>query len=236
MIDLSSEVIDNSRNLRTKYSHLKTQFCKPAGFTMIELLIVLSILGVAATLVTASYLGFEKRERVKSAALEMKNQIRFAQNRALSGDKGFGTNLDDMCPATSTLVGWYVNIDKARANSYFIAGDCLTDSNETDFDKETKKLPEGVSIVNITYNTISVQDKNNVNILFRPLENDSKFFDAGTTSVTPPFFDTAATDIDVNKLFDKSRLQESVTVTISGFNTAYEVEIEPTGEVNERKI
>src|SRR3989344_3690726 len=187
--------------------------CLRRAFTMIELLIVLSILGVAATLVTASYLSFEKRERVKSAAQEMKNQIRFAQNRALSGDKGFGTNLDEMCLADSKLVGWYVNIDKVRTNSYFIAGDCLTGSNETNFDKETKKLPEGVTIAKITYNTLSVQDMRNVNILFRPLENDTKFFDAGTNSVTPPFFETTATDIDVNKLFDRTRLQESVTVT-----------------------
>src|SRR3989344_5284442 len=84
------------------------QFIK--GFTIIELLIVMSLLGIATTLVSAAYLSFEKRERVKSAALDLKSNLRLAQNKALSGDKGI-SGTSEICGTSSTLVGWFVRID-----------------------------------------------------------------------------------------------------------------------------
>src|SRR4030043_2323054 len=92
------------------------------AFTIIELLIVISILAFSVTLVSTSYLGFERRERIKSAALEMKNKIRAAQNKALSGDKGM-IDEGDYCEDSSELVGWYVNIDPSESQSgYKMAG------------------------------------------------------------------------------------------------------------------
>ncbi len=205
-----------------------------AGFTMIELLIVLTILGVATTLISASYLGFEKRERVKSAALEVKNQIRFAQNRALSGDKGIPNDPAGFCDTSAgqTLVGWYVNVDTASQTSYFIAGDCLTSSTESTFAQKSTRLPDGVTITSLTYDNQN-PPANKANILFRPLENGAYFFKlAGSAQ----FLKSGSADtLDTGKLLG-SIPQETVTIRIQGFNTTYDIEVKPTGEVNEKKI
>src|SRR3990167_10534720 len=98
------------------------------GFGLIEFMIVITVFGIATAVITASFLTFERNQRLKSAASMLKNDIRLVQNKALSGDKG----VDDGDPthfcqqdATHILGGWYVNAAKA-ASSYSLAGVCLT--------------------------------------------------------------------------------------------------------------
>ncbi len=196
------------------------------GFTIIELLIVISILGITATVVTTSYLGYERRERVKSGALEIKNQIRAAQNKALSGDKGFGT---DPCPETSELVGWYVTVDESSNTTVEINGDCSDGINETNFFSKTVGLPKDVSISDVKYGSNAGLAA--ANILFRPTDNEAKFFNAST----PPFL----TGDDINEMELLGGLpQEPVTIAleITGLSTKYEVVILSTGSVYEKKI
>src|SRR3990167_10709224 len=69
------------------------------GFTLIELLIVISIFGLTASLITASYLTFERNQRLKAAAQKIKTDVRFTQNKALTGDKGLGS---DPCVTPNT--------------------------------------------------------------------------------------------------------------------------------------
>src|SRR3990172_8959668 len=94
---------------------------RPA-YTLIELMIVVALIGLAVGLITTSYLGFERRQRIKNTALEIKNNIRLAQNNAHSGNKGFGPGKCDTDKG-EILVGWYAGLDK-DLETYFVAGDC----------------------------------------------------------------------------------------------------------------
>ena len=202
-----------------------------SGFTIIEFLIVLSILAIAGTLVTTSYLSFEKRKRVENAALEVKNQIRFAQNNALSGNKEVSGTLSEFCPNDSELVGWYVLI-KVNSSQLEIIGDCIVSGSENKFAKKTVSLARDVKVVEIVYQKdITSDSKDEAYVLFRPLEPDAKFFDENI-----PFLSVSG-NYNLTKLMGGSVDQGSVTVTLEGESqTRYEVEILPTGEVNERKI
>ena len=86
---------------------------KSKGFTLIELLVVITLFAITSTLITASYLTFEKNQRIKSAAQTLKNDLRFAQNKALAGDKGANREF----PGTSTLIGCDVEFDTTPLTS-----------------------------------------------------------------------------------------------------------------------
>src|SRR3989344_245162 len=157
------------------------------GFTIIELLIVMSILGIATTLVSAAYLSFEKRERVKSAALDLKSNLRLAQNKALSGDKGIQGSGEE-CPTTSTLVGWFVRLEENK-NSYDIVGACQNSPViEVEFATKTVNFPEGVSLTEIWYESKNVafsQSLTEANLLFRPIDLGVYTFNPSTHPITP---------------------------------------------------
>lgn len=216
--------------MKVRVKELKSKRVK-VGFSLIEMLIVLSILGMAATLVSTSYRSFEKRQRVKEAALEMKNQIRAVQNKALSGDKGIPGEIEGFCNTQKgeILLGWYLSVSKNEP-SYEIWGDCLKSSGETKFGKKTINLPDEVKIEEITYKLSPAESKQSANILYRPLEHDVRFFETST----PPFINPSTGKFI--SLFGNSENQESVVVKVSGSNSAWEVTVRPTGEVNEKEI
>lgn len=59
----------------------------PKGFTLIELLIVIAIGLVLVTGIFAAYERFAKNQRLRQAAATLKNNLRFAQSKAVHGDK-----------------------------------------------------------------------------------------------------------------------------------------------------
>ncbi len=195
------------------------------GYSLIELLIVIAIFGITISLVTASYLTFERNQRFKNAALQLKNDIRYAQNQALSGMKGAGVG--DFCALDKTLGGWYISL-VVGASSYQMRGVCYSFdadtgqiSGETPFGIKTINLPRGVLICGLSTGLPT-------NILFQPLGSDALFYSA---SSTPPFFDVTTDAI-------KPSLG-STDLTIS-LNSAlasgtYNVIVQKTGEVNENK-
>lgn len=67
------------------------------GFTLIELLIVTSIIGLLLSIGVASYNTFNRRQMIRETALDLLNNLRFAQNKASSGEKPAGC---------ATLEGW----------------------------------------------------------------------------------------------------------------------------------
>jgi len=202
------------------------------GFTIIELLIVMSILGIATTLVSAAYLSFEKRERVKSAALDLKSNLRLAQNKALSGDKGI-SGTGEECPFGNTLVGWFVRINTGP--SYEVVGSCQTATGEEAFAAKTYEYPEGVSLTQIHYEGAFSGDLaagTIVNILLRPIEREVYFFN----SSSPPFLDGTGNIITTGLLEAPASGQISLSLKLQGFDTIYDVNISTSGEINEKKI
>lgn len=57
------------------------------GYTLIELLVIFTIIGILSTVGIASYNGFNQRQTLKQAALNLKNDLRVAQNKAMAGEK-----------------------------------------------------------------------------------------------------------------------------------------------------
>jgi len=57
------------------------------GFTLVELLVVMSIIGVLFGIGIAQYMNFNRRQILDQATQELKNNLRFAQSKALAGEK-----------------------------------------------------------------------------------------------------------------------------------------------------
>ena len=228
---LSTEIVDH-RNKTMNYE-LKTQNCKTKGFTLIELLIVISIFGLTASLITASYLTFERNQRLKAAAQKIKTDIRFTQNKALTGDKGLGS---DPCVTPNTLFGWYISFSsEISKNTYYtIAGDCQnqTSGGEVTFAINTQSLPQGVQITKITYGS-DTADRKNVWVLFEPLKHDVTFFSSALSDDVPPFLDNDG-NFRSGKLL-VSLPGEKITIQLAREKTYYYVDVQPSGEVYERQ-
>ncbi|OGD94077.1 hypothetical protein A2697_03670 [Candidatus Curtissbacteria bacterium RIFCSPHIGHO2_01_FULL_41_44] len=227
-----------SRNLVKTYhlSLITYHFKLKLGFSLIELLIVISIFGITASVITASFLNFERNQRLKNAALQLKNDLRLVQNNALSGNKGV---VGGTCNPTSPnpailLVGWYVILDAGLGSNdkYTISRDCNVSGTEQSFDTKTVLLPRGVTISAIKYGVFT---KTSVNILFQPLTQSATFWN---TAFTPP----SGQFLNVNGDLDQSKLtgsipQDSVSVELSSQQVpgVYKVIIQPSGETNESK-
>lgn len=63
------------------------------GYTLIELLVVTSIMALLFVVGMAAYNQFNRTQILQQTSLDLKNNLRLAQNKALSGEKpGIGTN------------------------------------------------------------------------------------------------------------------------------------------------
>lgn len=239
-----SEIRDHSRKVSMNYE-LKTQSSKSKGFSLIELMIVVSLFGIAAALVTASYLNFEKNNRVKNAAATLKNDLRLVQNKALTGDKGPKGTVCNPTTGTRTLGGWYLKIQSgATQTAYSFGGVCYDPDSanfaETSFEKRTVRLPADLIINRFAYDTTGDQTAEIV-IFFRPLKSGLSYLSAVfalPTDNAPDFFDDKGVFFaDKNQKVINPAPVSTVTLELS--DTAgvrkYLVKIEPTGEINEAK-
>lgn len=213
-----------TRNLANKSFKLRL------GFTLIELLIVITVFGITTSLITASYLTFERNQRLKAAAQKIKTDVRFTQNEALSGNKGIGTRPAACLEITpTTLVGYYMQLtaEDGKNDGYTLRGYCSGSSDNFDFNTRAAVLSKGVKINLIKYGSSVVSDllsSKPVIILFRPLEHDVTFWDA---RFAPPF------DNNAHLLLGISPQTESLTIELCREKTPYYVIIRTTGEVYE---
>ncbi len=193
------------------------------AFSLIELLIVVAIFGLTVSLVTAAFITFDRNQKLRNAALQLKSDLRQAQNKALSGDKGSGAAA---CPTASTLGGWYIqiNTDPTGGNNskYTLAGDCRTGAGDSSFAVKTIFLPGG-----ITVSTMNLGATGNAAIFFQTVAAGVTYHNA---SLSPPFFDLAGNL--VNQVGAGSSLIITLTSTTGG---TYQVVISPSGEINEVK-
>ncbi len=104
---------------------------KPRGFSLIELLVVISLFGFATSLITTSYISFEKRERNRAASDTLKTDFRFVQSQASSGVK-VASACANSATSSSMLAAWYIkffingiNTGNASANQYTINVLCV---------------------------------------------------------------------------------------------------------------
>lgn len=114
------------------------------GFTLIELAISVAIMGILIGGGMVSYIDFNRRQTLQSAAAQVKSTIRAAQSRAVSGEKP----TDGTC---SQLLGYKVDVGQSDLT---ISAKCTNDIIVVD----TQTLPAG-----ITFNTT------NASMLFKSL-------------------------------------------------------------------
>ncbi len=104
---------------------------KPAGFTLIETLVVIIISGILFSGGIAAYKGIGARQDLKQAGITFQSNLRSFQQKALSSEKPSGCE--------GKIEGYRVRSDPGL-DRYFVKAECSTsDGTETEF-----KLTEGV--------------------------------------------------------------------------------------------
>ncbi|MBI3341703.1 prepilin-type N-terminal cleavage/methylation domain-containing protein [Candidatus Curtissbacteria bacterium] len=199
------------------------------GYSLIELLIVISIFGITVSLVTASYLSFERNQKFKNAALQLKSDIRYMQNKALTGDKSLAGCIDSQ----SALIGWYLNVSTGAASGYSLFSDCLGGGNETSnlLNNAAISLPRGVTICRIVANNIQ---KNDMNILFRPVSSTTNVYFFQASLPTPPFL--------LNGVLKATQETPPIGIYLTNGTAVcatvgtYKVVVQANGEVNEVRL
>lgn len=205
-----------------------------SGFSLIELMIVISLFTITTIVVTTSYISFQGRETLKNGALQLKSDLRYAQNKAQTGDKvSDATTSLSACSSTvnppGTLVGWYVVLTPG-SSSYTINGDCLTGISEQAFGAKTVSLPTGVTIQAITYGSALTEAA----ILFKPLNYSVGFFDHTVIDwlTLPNFVD----DTGVARLGLSTASLNEIVIMVHSSDGDYEIHVTGNGEINEVKI
>lgn len=110
------------------------------GFTLVELMVAMGIMGIMALVVGPRFAGMKRMQSMRAAKTQIANDVRYAQDSALSGVRllnygatppgGYGINFNS--PNSYIIFG---DIDKNR--SYSGANELL----------ETVPLPSGITIV-----------------------------------------------------------------------------------------
>lgn len=226
---------------------LLTDHCcrRQPGFSLIELMVVIGLFTIMAVAATTSYLSFEAREQVKNAALQLKSDIRLAQNKAQTGDivkddAATGCRRD----STHSLAGWYLHVDdvESGADGYTLNGLCLNSASgylETIIGASTASLPNEITISCIKYLSGDICPPGNVTrteafIFFRTLEYKVSFFDQYADPADEgDFFDSTGIMRTTGQL---TGAPDKVIFTLSDGVSSYEVHVNSSGDVYETKL
>jgi prepilin-type N-terminal cleavage/methylation domain-containing protein len=228
---VNSKQLTVNRQNKTVHRLLSTVYHQ--GYSLIELLVVIAIFGITISLVTAAYLTFERNQRFKNAALQLKNDVRYAQNQALSGVMGADSGA--ICPkdATHVLGGWYVTLSLTSPTTYKLSGLCLTIdatsgdiTSQTVFGTKNLNFPKGINVSGISSGT-------DTSIFFQPLSQNAIF----TTST--PGNSTPSTFFNADGTWRANSVSAPLTISLNSSSAAlgtYNVVVQSTGEVNENKL
>lgn len=152
-----------------------------SGFTLIELVVVTAVMLGIAGFGSAAYLNFNERQVMELAQKEVKNNLRLAKQKALSGEK------DSTACGTEPLSGWCVSPDNADDQTYRIYGTCGSDETltYTPFPASPLefKLPNGVKL-EVRAKTASGWEGNYERIRFDSLGSGITLRDTNLTQVT----------------------------------------------------
>lgn len=102
-----------------KTAHLeKVNTLSSPGYTLIELLIALTIVGVLFALGYANFRDFTRRQALLDTSKKVQSDLRVAQQMALSGN----VPNDTACTINNNLNGYFFNV--ISANRYEIRASC----------------------------------------------------------------------------------------------------------------
>jgi len=108
------------------------------GFTLIELIVSVAIISILTAIGIASYTSFQQTQELKTAASELKNNLRFYQNKALAGENA------DLCGAND-FYGYNIIINSSFYEAYVTCSVGEGDGN-IQASKKTYNLPANITI------------------------------------------------------------------------------------------
>lgn len=133
-------------------SHFKIHTDKK-GFTLLELLIVFSIIAMISTIGIASFVSYSRQQTLNTTIFNIKNFLYTARSNALNGEK-------KDCPISQALVGYAVLFCCSGSscpiclgtNNYEMDLLCTPDGGVTvdPFLEESKKYPIGLTLSSFT--------------------------------------------------------------------------------------
>ncbi len=163
------------------------------GYSLLELLVVISIMGIVFAGGFASYREYQRRQDVQSVARMIRGDLRLAQEYALAGKKP--TDPGNPC-LTNTLEGYYFWRDSSQ--KYSIRALCGT----IDYTIKTVDFQE--QFINVYISAFAPSNK----LLF-------KILGRGTNCLTPMCINSVI-DAKYNAATCPGSLCERMTVTQSG--------------------
>jgi prepilin-type N-terminal cleavage/methylation domain-containing protein len=113
--------------------HLRREKSMKQGFTLIELIVAVTIMMVLLSVTIVGFSSYNQKQRVKQAALSLKSDLHMARTNATSGKKPIS------CTSDETFEGYDVSF---TTSSYSVAPSC---SSTGQVDVETVVLPTGVT-------------------------------------------------------------------------------------------
>ncbi|MDD2761646.1 MAG: GspH/FimT family pseudopilin [Methylomonas sp.] len=157
-------------------NHLRSKIPENLGFTLVELMVVIAVIGVVVALATPPYQNMIERNRLKQAVESLKSDMQFARTEAIKrsqnvflsptiGDDGtwcYGLNLAAAC-ACGTAGSCGI---KTVAGSGFSTAVSMTASTGTslfDSRRGTHSVPPDDNLNDVTFVTDNYTARVNIN-------------------------------------------------------------------------
>lgn len=167
---------------------------KAAGFTMIELLIVVGIIALIGGMVGIRFLQTDAQTAIKNSVLDLTSALEEARSRTVSGQ------------VEGTASSWGVYVDLAASPQAVVFVDTDGDEVYTVGDSsEQIDLDDATSLTDCKINGISLTT---CGVLFSAPSGSASVFTSGTTPAAP----LTSLEVDLSSLA-KTSVQASVTVS-----------------------
>lgn len=108
------------------------------GYTLIEVLVSLTIIGLLFGFGYANFRDFSRRQALEGVARSIMGEIRLVQSKASAGEKPDNAK----CNGTNTLSSYSFQI--VNSTSYKVVANCL--GGNVDIWDTPKSLPDGISM------------------------------------------------------------------------------------------
>lgn len=152
---------------------------KHKGYTLIELMVVFSLIGIFMILTIPSYINFNRAQEVRQSALFLKSKIRDAQNRSFSGEKS-----QTSCTEANILSGFYIYLT-LNSSDFATGGRC----GSTDFSIENQQLTSKNAKITAfkdlsggSCNPLAISGSS-IRINYRPIGKGVDFYDWNTQAI-----------------------------------------------------